>query len=363
MVVRDDGGVFIGAKQRMHHSPQEILAAAPDYVALACGVKVHHPHPLARGLNLRTIAEAAGTLRMPGIPGPKAGTGITTGDFGRAIAAGVAQVVAVRFETVATHRRFVSVIPVPNFRAASVPTADTEIRLEPLSENGEIRAAHFTIESGAGQVWLKSYVRNLLISRHAVINDDMGLVRAMVASTGASGARTEAELVVQALENPPALDDGDPAFGAQFGNVLADAFSESALDEAMGLLRTQRLANGGLADLELRHLVVGASFELTAHKAVHQAGLSERVQVTAMAGLPAGRWYALAAPEAAPTIAVLQLAGIDIDDDTMRVPVRIDPVAHKPNDLEGLALRATADLAAALVSRIGIVRGGTDPQP
>ncbi len=344
----------------MQFPVSEILAAGVDYIAMACGVDVTNPHPLARDLSLRKIAEAAGRRLAGGYQSDEralASTGLNTGDFGRALADGVAQVVTTRFANAAAHRRFTGLVEVPNFRLASVPTLDTEIQLEPVSEGGEIRSAHVTVGGGATAVWLQTFARNLLVGRHAVIGNDVGTIAAMIAGAASSGARKEATLVVTALESPADLDDGQPVFDASFANVQTGAFDATTLAAAMAKLRLQKLAGGGAADLELRHLVVAPDLEFAVTKLIYESGLFERVQITTMAGLPTGRWYALADAEVSPTIVVLQLAGVGPAPGAPRVPIRIEPLSHKPNDLEGVALRAIADLAATMVSRIGVVRG------
>lgn len=335
-------------------NPSEIIAAGADAVALHMGVRVRHPHPLARGLKLRMIAEACGRRAFPHQTDPRAAAsmGLTTSDFGQALADGVAQLVVTRFDAAATHLRFCSVVGVKNFRPAAVPAADVETQLLPVGAGGEIHSAVAVLIGGATTVTLVSYARALLVTRETVINDDVGFIESMVSSVGPSASRLESSLVVGALESPPDLDDGQPVFGV--ANTVASALDATALGTAMTALRTQPLGGGGVADLELRHLVVAPGLELAATKLIFESGLAARVQVTSLNGLPAGRWYALGDPQAAPSIAVLRLR--DRSDEKV-TPVRVEPVP-KPIEWDGLALRASAELGAAVVSRIGIIRGG-----
>jgi hypothetical protein len=72
-----------------------------------------------------------------------------------------------------------------------------------------------------------------------------------------------------------------------------------------------------------------------------------------MPWLASGRWYALADPRLAPVVAFLHLRGSAPD----APPVRVEPAKTAIN-VDGVAIRASADLGVAIVGRVGAVRGG-----
>ena len=109
-------------------------------------------------------------------------------------------------------------------------------------------------------------------------------------------------------------------------------------------------AGGELADVAARHLVVEPALELLARKLVHEAGMGEQIAVHVLASLPTGRWYLLGDPALQPAVGVLRLGGA-------RVPALIEQT-KTPMDVDAVSLRVRADAGAAMLGRVGIVRGG-----
>lgn len=334
-------------------TPQDILAAGVDLLAVRSGLDIRHPHPAARGISLCDLAVACAAIAQPGIPlhdrRAAYGFGMGTAEFSRVLADSAAPLVAQRFTDSAKHRRFCSEIEVDDFKPIEIPGADLEVEMLEAGPGGEIQHGHATVAAGATEVKISRYVRNLLIGRQVVLGDRVGFVAGLVGAVGSTAARLEGRLVADALEANTSLDDGGPVFHSDYGNLVESALDAATLDQAMVALRNQRMAGGGRADLELAQLVVAPSLELTAHKLLHDHGLLGRAVVTALAALPAGRWFAMAAPEIAPCVATLKLGD--------GPSARVEPL-RRPPQFEGVAMRAAAELGAVIVSRIGIVRGG-----
>lgn len=334
--------------------PGAVLAAAPDAIQLAAGIAVNHPHPLAEGLTLLQIAYAAGARVREPRPGEAdmqvSARGMSSLEFGGVLTTAFkAHTIAAYDAQAADHLQFGSIIEVPNFHAAEVGSHDTDIDLEQVDELAEIKSGGFaTLTAGAAPVRLTQYARRLLVSREAIINDQSRVLAQVVAGAGASAGRLESRLVARALENPPALDDGLPVFGADHGNVVEQALGAEALGAAMAALRTQLTSNGQRANLRARHIITAPELEFLARKLARDAGLD--VSVSVLADLPARRWYVLADKVAAPVVGLLRLAGT-------KNPVRVE-ARKTPFEMDGNLIQVAADFGVCLLRRVGIVRGG-----
>jgi len=210
----------------------------------------------------------------------------------------------------------------------------------------------FRTAAGREGIVLVRYGRIVKFSRHLLIADEWDLIAMQLATVGPNAARLQAAHVAAALEENPTLDDGGPVFHADYGNVHTSNVSPdpAGLGVAMKALRTQKIA-GRDVNLELAHLAVAPDLEMQAIATLHNAGLASRITVTVMPELGTGRWFALAEPNLAPTIAVLYLKG-----DKQKVPVRVEQAKRPPN-FDGAAVKITSELGAANGRRVGIFRG------
>lgn len=338
-------------------NPREILAAAPDTIAMRAGAKLGRPHPLAHELDLRDIAYACGILeKQPGAyetDQAVMGRGMGTSDFSRALADGVRSVTIATYGAQAEHLAFVVPQQVSNFHPVNIPALEADVDLTPLTEGASIQAFSAMLSSGAREVRLTTYARAIRISREAIINNQATDIGRLFGSIGSSGARLEARMVAAAMEANAALEDDDVVFDAKYSNVLGTIEAPAALTPtnlglAMALLRTQPTASGQRADLRAKHIVVEPALEFAARAMVREAGLD--VTVSVLADLPAGRWYLLADPATCPTVGVLRLQDA-------KNPLRIEQ-KRRPPQFDGACLTATADLGACMLRRVGIVRAG-----
>jgi hypothetical protein len=331
---------------------KEILAAAPDAIALAAGAAPAKPHPLAESLKLQDLAFACGVkYRRPNPIDTEltiAGFGLGTSDFPSLLSAGLKHATIGAYNTQAAHAAFTIAVQVDDFQPADLPALDGDVDLQELPEGAQRQAIVHLTAGGAVKAQIRTFSRKLGLSRASVINNNLDAFARAVIGTGASAARLEARLVAAALEGNPVLDDGAAVFSVDNLNVVAAALDASTLGQAMSCLRKQKTVAGQLADLAARHLVVDPGAELTARQLVREAGLD--ITVTTLAHLPAGRWYLLAAPETHPVVGTLRL----LDS---KWPIRVEP-ARRPENFDGAVLAATADLGAVLLRRTGIVRGG-----
>lgn len=341
-----------------HKASAEILAAASDYIASASGARLDRPHPLAEALSLPKIAEACALATMARreieTDNGVMARGISTSDFARVLASGVAKLALQTYEAQASeHLAFTTAFEVQDFKPVTIPAADaTGVELELLGQNAEIARGAAILAAGNGApVQLHTFARIVGISRQAVVNDDLGAFSNFVAGLGGSAARLEAQLVAAALEANPLMDDGAVAFDVAHGNIEAAAISAEALGRAMAMLRNQRTAAGQLAGLRARHLVTSSGDEFAARVLLKDSGMADSIAVSVLANLPAGRWFLLADPKACPAIATLQLTGTN-----RKVSVEQQKA---PTQADGAFVKVRCDTGATLLRRQGIVRGGT----
>ena len=336
---------------------REVLAAAPDAIALGVGSKPDRPHPLANALSLRSIAYACGILsrKREDFESDLAvmGRGMGTSDFSRVIADGVRSVTIATYGAQAEHLAFAAPQEVSNFQPVNIPALEADADLEPIMEGAEIQTFSAILSGGSRGVRLTTYARLINIGRAAIINNQVADIGRLFGSIGGSGARLEARMVAAAMEENAVLDDDDVVFDAKYSNVLGDAENPavlipSNLGLAMSLLRTQPTASGQRADLRAKHLVVEPALELIARSMVRDTGLD--VTVSVLANLPTGRWYLLADPTACPTVGVLRLLGA-------KTPLRVEQ-KKAPVEVDGSCVTVTADLGACMLRRTGIVRAG-----
>lgn len=339
----------------MNFNAKEILAAAPDAVAIAAGAAPANPHPLASSLTLRQIATACAGAARPGeVPMATMGRGIASADFARVLAGGMGLLAVASYDAqAAEHLAFTTTHEAKNFQPVAVLAAEaTGIELELLGQNAEIARGTAILADGPGEaVQLRTFARLVGVTRQAVVNDDLGAIARFIAGLGTSAARLEADLLAQALESAPAMADGLPAFDVAHDNIVASALSGPALGQAMALLRTQKTAGGQLAAQRARHLVVAPDLEFTARGLLNDTGLANTISVGVLAPLPAGRWYALADPATCPVLAVLRLQGAR---QAVAVEQRLSPDEHA----DGSFIAVRCDTGAHLLRRTGIVRGG-----
>lgn len=331
---------------------QEIIAAAPDALAIQAGIRVERPHPLARDLSLKEIAVACGLAsspyrqeRDPGI----VAAGMTTADFSQILLDGFGIVTTSMYHAQAEHLQFVSTEEVKNFNPAPIGAIDIDVTLDELSECQEINQFNAVLSESGLTARLTSFGKLLTVTREAVYNNQIADIGRLFAASGLSVARLESRLVAAAMEGNPVMKDQLPVFGADFLNELpGEVFSGTAVGKAMSMLRKQLTASGHEADLRARHLVVEPDLEFYARTAVQDLGVE--ITVSVLASLPAGRWFLLADPAVCPTVGVLRLFG-------EKTPVRLTKPTGRIHK-DGTHTRVIADIGACLLRRNGIVRGG-----
>ena len=336
----------------MQFDHREVLAAAKVHIAVAMGAQPSRPHPLADSISLRDICYALGHKVRPQLSHEQDNVvrarGMATADFSRLLAEGATVPTVIAYDKQAEHNQFAASVEVIDFKPTNFPALDNDFSLSPLMEGSEMRRGTANLVTGAASTVLTTYAKAIEISREAILADQTEAIRSVFGTLGTNVARLEARLIASCLEANAAMDDGQPAFHADYGNLLVSTYSATAFGVAASMLRTQLTSSGQRADLRAQFMVCAPDLEYAAQQSMFQAGLD--IQVVVLANLPAGRWYVLADPLASPTIAVLRLRG-------EKRPVRVEE-KKRPLNTDGTWVQVSADLGTTILSRVGIVRCG-----
>lgn len=334
------------------------VEALRDAVALRAGLIDHRvAHPDASVLAtsdsnlLRQLAIACVSSDVRAAnPAGAFGRGLGSDDFKNVLSDVLRSATVGKLTAQARHRAFCDVRRLKSFMPHDFPSADIDISLVELAEGGE--APSIEVRDSAGlSARIRTWGRDVNVSREVVLNDDVGLLVSLAANAGASAARLEASLCYELLESNPVLGDGETLFHTDHGNVVNGALDEANFFAALAALRDQRTPAGIAADLDARFLVVASGIEGLARKLLHSAGIAE-ISVIASAAVPPGRWYLLADPAQAPVIALLRLEGSSAG-------VLVGPVSRRDSAVtDGVLLGVRFDVGAAAVGRVGAVRGG-----
>lgn len=307
----------------------------PDAAALA-----------ASGANLLgSLREAE--VATAGQPGqPVVAAGFSKGDFGHALADVLREVVIVALRANLHHERLCARLEVPDYRPMRFPSLAIDVSFAQANELNEFTQASLRATEGLS-AQLRTFGRDVVISRRALVDDNMDLIGRAFKNVGAAAARLEAELVYALVESNPVLSDGEATFAAGHSNILAAALTESSLSEALGMLRSLVDPFGRRMNLDASVLVVEGRLEALARRFVRDSGLD--LAVVASPWLATGRWYVLPDPDVAPILGLLRLEGT-------KHPVTVAPVPDS-RGIDGSVFGARLDTGVVALGRTAI-RGG-----
>jgi len=234
-------------------------------------------------------------------------------------------------------------------------------RLEPVLEGGEVTIAPPAERREVGRV--RTFARQLHISREALINDDLGALSEPLRLFASAVAETEAAEFLRLFAPNgagwgPNMSDGQPLFHTSHANVAAAPMSTAGIGEARRVMRLQQLPGGGLARVTPRHLLVGPEQETTAEQALSQLAVAtsegdrpvfaNRLTLFVEPRLSGPAWFLFADPNEAAIAEFVTL------ERTGGVP-QVESFDLGPNRL-GIALRCVHDFAIVPTSYVGAVR-------
>jgi hypothetical protein len=273
-------------------------------------------------------------------------------------------------DTPSIWNRYSATYNVPDFKPISfVGLTEGEDLIE-FVEGGEYKDSKIAERTGVS-LSVKTYGRLFSISRKALINDDLGLLRDAPGRLGRASARTLAKHVVEFLEANGNAYDGTATFHSSHNNLVTDALSESGLSAAALKFNAQTDDNGNPITLIPSMLVVPPGLEITARRILNSVEITTQGsgstpaygQGTAnvMQGYvpyaveryftDTNNWYLFADPNEAPVLAVGFLNGqrnpqVMMEDPSMRMTLggtdpysmEFDQMTYKVRHEWGVAL-------------------------
>lgn len=168
-------------------------------------------------------------------------------------------------EAPAIWERYTTTYNVPDFKPLSMYGLTEGQDLLPFDEGGEYKDSQISERVGPTMT-VQTYGRLFSITRKALINDDLGLLRDTPGRLGRAAARTLNRSVVATLEGNGNAYDGTALFHSSHSNLVTDALSESGLSAAALKMNQQTDDNGNPIMVSADMLVIPGALEMTARR-------------------------------------------------------------------------------------------------
>lgn len=203
----------------------QFRAAASDALALRLGAPLKESHPAAMDFRETSFTgfaalclSANGHHSLGKSRASIIKAAMTTSDFPELLSTTANKTLATRVEAITTeHRQLCDKGDLTDFKPAKVVNTSFLPGLELKREAGEI--IYGAITDGAETYQLATYARGLILSREALINDDLDGFGALLRTAANTAARLERDLVFGVLTANAALSDGVALFHADHGNL------------------------------------------------------------------------------------------------------------------------------------------------
>lgn len=281
----DTGPGFFTAGPNHHHD--DFRAAAIDALLIRGQVQVAKPHAAARDLMGLTLVQMADTMlsqrgRSRGFQGdsPLATlrAAMTTSDFPQLLADTAGKALLLGYEQEpASHRIWTRATDVRDFKPQSRVAVSEAPELLTKVEAAEYQAGPLLDIKRGPSFQLVTFGRMLILSREAMINDDLSAFTRLPMAFGAAAARKEADVVYGLMVANPNMTDGQPLFSAAHGNLMTGAALDvTGLSVARASMRKQKGPNGGYLNPVPRFMIVPAALETRALQLV----AAERIRQT-----------------------------------------------------------------------------------
>ena len=295
--------------------------------ALVCRLRGGKPSEQARPYMQRRLVDMAGELltrrgergvsmMTPDQIFTRAGGMHTTSDFPGLLTSTGNRLLMPAYEAAASPvKALARQTTISDFRAKTSLRLGEMGKLEKVPQSGEI--THTTRSEAKEAYSLATFARIFSLSRHAMINDDLGAFNDWAAAMGRGAAETEAsELVALLVGNSglgPTMDDGKTLFHADHGNLADTGTTIDTTNLGLGrmMMRDQKGIAGEPINVAPKFLLVSSLRENDAEAALatlyaptpENANLfSGRLMLAVeprLAGLP---WYLFADPVLAPVL-------------------------------------------------------------
>lgn len=237
--------VGTGADER-----DKFRSAATDAVCMRSGVAVEKPAAGANELRGWTLKELAReSLRMAGLSTHGdirdiVGRALTTSDFPIILGAGANRALLAGWQAQAmTWRTWCGVGSLPDFKAMNLVVPGEFGDLDEIPDHGEYKYGGRSEKYETAQ--LATYGKLFSITRHSIINDDLGALSDVPMGHGRAAARKVNALAYAVLTANAAMKDNKALFHADHGNLGTVGVPNIAtISEAIKLMRLQKNLDG-----------------------------------------------------------------------------------------------------------------------
>lgn len=360
-------GFNVVSGDNSHHV--EFQKAAVDALLLRSGIPVKNAHPAAndlRGMSLLNMAERMVSNRGRGFssgnPQATLSMAMTSSDFPALLANTANKALMLGYEEEpSSHRLWVRETEVNDFKPVSRVAISAAPALEKVFEGGSYKYGYLNERAESFQ--LESYGKILNLTRHAMINDDLGGFTRVPKAFGQSAARLEADKVYALLTSNPAMGDGNQLFHTSHKNLMAAAaLSVASLGEARAAMRKQKGFDGvGILNVVPVHLIVPAALETVAMQLIaslvdpsknNDTQNADWIRSLVLVVEPrlddasATAWYLAASNAQVDTVEVAHLLG--------RRGVSVEQ--QKEFESDNFQIKATLDFAAQVIDWVGLVK-------
>ena len=212
--------------------------------------------------------------------------------------------------------------------------------LEKIGENGEFK--HDEITENAVTAGVATYGKSFSLTRQAIINDDMGALKALPSIHGAACRRMINKMVYAVLTDNPTIE-GAALFHASHGNLQTQGLTVAGLGKIKAAMAKQKnIAGKAFLNIQPAYLIVPVDLEVEAAQLINSVvdpsknnatvnPFANKLSVIADPELSASNvFYMAAAPGIVPTIEVTSLNGNEtptmesaVDFDTLGIKWRI----------------------------------------
>lgn len=252
----------------------------------------------------------------------------------------------------------------PDFKNIRVVALSGAPELLRTNEHGEFTIG--TMADGAENYNVLTYGRILLLSRQAIVNDDLRGFERLISAFGNSARRLENRLVYAQLTSNPVMADNVALFHATHANLLtgADAaLNLTGLGRARAAMRVQTGLQGELLNLVPSYLIVPVAHEQVAYQftsanyvpaapaSVNEFRQGGRTALTPVIeplldATSTAHWYVAASSGQTDTVEYCYLDGAE------------GPVIEQEMgfEVDGLSLKCRLDFAAKVVDHRGLLR-------
>ena len=188
------------------------------------------------------------------------------------------QVAMPTYRAIAKKKNFRDFRPMPLVRTGDFPM------LKPINETGEIKWG--TFGEGKEQAMIESYAIGITISRHMIVNDELGAIDEVLSSYGERIALFE-EMTFYSAALAAIMADGKSIFHADHGNLAAAAAAINVTSISLGraaMIKQKTIDGSPIMGNEPTVLLVGADKLTEAEQFLHDISATKTEDVNVFTG-------------------------------------------------------------------------------